>query len=265
MVSAIRPYIYDGNLHSFDITVRDNSNVVITGIAGTEAIPFEALSRWGTGVPGEIRMHVDVDTTSLVRALPVTVTMISTKGQGSPICISNVQFVLPSQKPIPEPQAPALPNPVSYTPTISVIPKNEIPSAPSTGKTPTSKSDSREGEVAQKPPPGVSVTSALTQSLKRACETQRSSQTIWGLLLLGYALFAAYIALIKPGFLARSLEGLAAAIVLPFIALVGFWYFAEHCRGAEWVQLLTPAIALIALVVAFWEEEKAQTLPLLPR
>ena len=41
-VKAITPYIYDGELHSFDVVLSDASYVSVLGAAGDVSIPFNS-------------------------------------------------------------------------------------------------------------------------------------------------------------------------------------------------------------------------------
>lgn len=251
-VIDVQPHVYDGALDSFDFVIRDNSYVVVGGLVGSDAVPFNLSSRWGTGVAGDVRLHVDTPSTSIGSGLPIRMTLLSTKGPGAPVCVSVVSFIVSSggtsaaTTTTPAPVSTTLVSHTYAAPAVATMPHAQIT------KRPMNATSSFASATALANKATSAVTSAAS-SLTKVCTTRTGSRNLWTILLVLYAILAAYAAFVKPGILARSAEALAGIIVLPFILLVGFWYFTDVCRPGQWVQLLTPAIALVGLVIAFWE------------
>ena len=266
-VSGFTPYIYDNALHAFEVTLQDSSYVAIVGTAGDTSIPLNLMGR-RIDASGALRIHADVATTPIRGALPITVTLLSAKGPGLPVCVSVITTTLlgayspvlipsgpayipagPSSgvnpSPAPKPSAPTATGPVSQTrPT----------STPSTGDKSDNKSQPKAvGSVAT----SLAVTQNVLNALKSVC-SPNNAPILWIALLAIYAVFVVALVFGKskmPPFM-HSQESTAAAIVVPFLLLFGLWYFAESCRINAWAPAIATIIALAALAVAFWERPK---------
>jgi hypothetical protein len=252
MVRDMRPYVYDGHLNSFDVTVADPAQVVVASVVAGQPIPFNQATRWGTGTAGEVRMHVDIERVPVANGLPIQMTLLSTGGTGSAVCVTIVSFNLSQAA---EPVTPVISqnipaHPVYPTHATSNIPMPQVTASPA--KTPTSgiRAIGIPGIHMPSKTGLASGTPSIRASVADACHTLRSASNTWAILLVLYAILVAYASIVRPGMLARSAEALAATIVVPFVLLVAFWYFVDVCRPGQWVQLLAPAIALIGLVVA---------------
>ena len=93
-VSDIRPYIYDGNLHSFDISTTDPSYVAVGGTVGDAALGFRTMTRWRNS-DGSVRIHVDIENTRLDRAVPVSITLLSAHAGGhGATCLGAVSGIV---------------------------------------------------------------------------------------------------------------------------------------------------------------------------
>lgn len=259
LVSDMKTYVYDNELHSFEFIINDAAYTMVGGSVGDSRLSFNQSSRSAGTATGTVRIQVNVESTPLTQAVPVSVSLLSSKGGGAPVCATIFSFVMSPMAPLPSlTQDPVVPSPVTPSP-VSQTDSTQGYTPPVKYPTVTNPMNPEKDTTSVKKPfslPSIGLPSlaGITGAAAAACSTARSAGNIWSILLVLYALFVAYCALTKPGILARSAELLAAAIVLPFIGLVAFWYLSEQCRAGEWVQLLTPAIALIGLAVAFWDE-----------
>ena len=84
---------------------------------------------------------------------------------------------------------------------------------------------------------------------------------LWFILLAIYVVIVAVVVFAEPWFLEESVIGSTAAILVPLILLLAFWYFSEACRAAAWIPVAACVIAIVGLFLAFREYE---TTPLLP-
>src|SRR4051812_36514428 len=66
-VSDVHPFIYKGELHSFDFLINEPSYVALGGTVGEEPIGFQYITRWQGPAAGVVRIHVDVTPTLLTR------------------------------------------------------------------------------------------------------------------------------------------------------------------------------------------------------
>ncbi len=248
-VTGFTPYIYDGSLHSFEFTVEDSSYVAIAATVGNINIPFNQMTRMGGGVG--VRIHADLPSTHVGRGLPISVSMLSAKGSGQPVCVTMVtttvtpsgglSFTAPTTAPAPKPATP----PVSTT-----APKPKPASAPapiSAGKPST--------VTGTKATTATSAAFATTQNILKDICTGAGADRLWFVLLLLFAVIAAFAVFgrsqLPPAM--RTQEWTAAAIVVPFLLLFGIWYFAESCRTSPLVPVIATIIALAGLSIAFWE------------
>jgi hypothetical protein len=80
---------------------------------------------------------------------------------------------------------------------------------------------------------------------------------LWLILLVVYVLIVIVAVVGKPQMppALRTQEWTAAAIVVPFLLLFGFWYFVESCRTSPWIPVIATIIALAGLSAAFWENK----------
>src|SRR3989338_9088495 len=87
--SGFTPYVYDNALHAFELTLQDSSYVAVVGTVGNTNIPLNQMGR-RIDASGALRVHVDLPTTPIGRTLPITITFLSAKGPGLPVCVSVV-------------------------------------------------------------------------------------------------------------------------------------------------------------------------------
>ncbi|OGG58113.1 hypothetical protein A2853_01175 [Candidatus Kaiserbacteria bacterium RIFCSPHIGHO2_01_FULL_55_17] len=250
VVSGFTPYVYDGSLHSFEFVVGDSSYVAIAASAGTVNIPFNQMSRQVS--PQGVRIHADMETTSVRESLPITVTMLSAKGGSEPVCISVISTIVEltaeelTQLP-PAPLSTLAPTPSTPT-TVTPQPK---PTTPSATKPSTSTIGGEKGPTTT----ATSAAFATTQNILKDICIGAGAARLWLILLALFAAIVAFAAFGQPQLppSMRTQEWTAAAIVVPFLLLFGLWYFAESCRTSPWVPVIATIIALAGLSVAFWE------------
>ena len=259
-VSDFTPYVYDNALHSFVLTLQDSSYVAVVGKVGDTSIPLNLMGR-RIDASGALRVQADIATMPIRGALPVTVTFMSAKGSGLPVCIAVVTTTLTggisttvgssieSVSAISETSA-------TYAPKPTVVPTKATASETKSSASP----DDGTAET-EKPKPGTLASLAVTQNvltaLKDIC-TPKNAPTLWIVLLAAYAALVAYVIFEKPKMpqFMHSQESIAATIVVPFLLLFGLWYFAESCRINAWAPAVATIIALTALSIAFWDKPK---------
>ena len=236
-VGDIHPYIYDGALHSFDISITDPSYVAISGEVDGTLVSLRQISRWRRA-DGTLRLHIDVPTTPLRRVVPISITLLSARPGGKAItCLAVISTSFP---PVP---VPAVPIPIG---------KGETP--PQAGRpTPTSAQTTKDASSST-----AHVVTA-TNVLGGTCGTPSGPVRLWTVLLVLYAMFATFLVLQKDKWLRMTREWDAVLIVGVFVALLLFWYLATSCRTSSWAPVVATLIAcagLMALMRGDDEKEK---------
>ncbi|MCR4325216.1 MAG: hypothetical protein NUV59_00190 [Patescibacteria group bacterium] len=254
------PYIYDNALHSFEFTMPDASYVAIIGSVGDKSIPLRYMTR-RMDASGTLRIHVDTETTSIVGSLPIQVTMLSTHGAGTPVCVSIASATLGSGV-VPATVA-ATPAPVASSPT--PISSSDMPD-----QTGTTASDSDvDDETATSGAP-TSSAAAVSGIMKNAfaglCATSEGDYRLWLVLLVLYVLMIA--GLLWPEWptawsWVRAPAWLAVWILTPLVLLLAFWYFVPACRSVIWMLIAAVVIGAAGLFAAFRNHPRVARLLLL--
>ena len=258
-ISGFTPYIYNGALHSFEFSVSDSSYVAIIGSAGSTGIPFNQMSRH-RGSSGGLRIHAATASTPVRGSLTVSITMLSSKGPGEPLCVSVMSTAVDAEGVLQPAPAPA-PSPVPPASTGGVSKPTPSP-APSAGVTPTPPAPTTTAT-------GTKVTSSPIASIQNALKdmcTGGGALRLWLILLVAYTLIviAAIVGQPKMPLAIRTQEWIAAIIVVPFLLLFGLWYFVESCRTSAWIPVIATIIALAGLSAAFWERQSTASVINLP-
>ncbi|MBI2610674.1 hypothetical protein HYW60_01930 [Candidatus Kaiserbacteria bacterium] len=259
-VTGFTPYIYNGALHSFELTVGDSAYVAIAATVGSVNIPFNQMTRMGAPA-GAVRIHADLPSTPIGRGLPIFVTMLSAKGSDQPVCITTIATnVTPSgELSLTAPPPSPVPAPTPVRPPVSTTaPKPKPPLAPA----PSPVSKPATGTVVAKgTTTATSSVFATTQNILKDICAGAGANRLWFILLLLFAAIVAFAVFgqsqMPPAM--RTQEWTAAAIVVPFLLLFGLWYFAESCRTSPWVPVIATIIALAGLAIAFWERGTKST------
>ena len=248
-VSGFTPYVYDNALNSFEFALPDSSYVAVIGSVGNTSIPFQLMTR-RIDASGTLHVHVDVQTTPIVGTLPISVTLLSAKGPGQPVCISVITTSM-------QPTGGNV-SKTSAAPSTSVT-KKPVTTAGATGTSIT-------GTLTEKGSTTLPVVGSTESVLKNLCSGGGAS-VLWIILLAIYALFMwLAISAEKPWVTAiRPIEWTAVAIIVPLILLLGLWYFPENCRAQTWVPVIGILIALGAIIATYKnhpEENETKAIPL---
>jgi hypothetical protein len=245
VISGITPYVYGNQLNSFDLTVSDASYVAIVGSVGQTGIPLRQMLR-RINPDGSLKIHVDINSTSIPGSVPVSLTLLSSK-PGAPTCLTVVSFPVqgsatgtPSQ--ITYPSGPAHPSQPSQ------------PSHPSTSTSGTSSSSTHATSALPV------VGGGLQGALSRVCDAAGAYQ-LWFILLALFMVGVGLVAFAEPPLTRKSTELPAALIVVPLVLLLLFWYAVPACRVAVWIPIVLLIAAALALLAAYREKTPGGTGP----
>jgi hypothetical protein len=253
------PYVYDGNLDSFEFTVPDSSYIAVAGSVGNTSIPFELMTR-RVDASGAVHIHVDIASTPVVGTLPLQVTLISAPTD-QPVCLSIVSMsvgsgpIANSQSAIPRnvPAAPAPTTPVTVAPPVQTV---------STGTTTSVQA----GMTTATSSPALISLGIIRNPLRGICASQASAYRLWLILLVLFAIIVGLLLWAEfPMSLdwARTPERIATIILVLLLLLLGFWYVSISCRAALWMPLLAFLIAILGLLAAFWNHPRVTQLLLI--
>lgn len=265
--TTFTPYIYDGALHSFEFTLPDASYVGLLGSVGDTSIPFWLTTR-RVDASGNLRIHVDVETTPVRGTLPLQVSLLSAR-TGQPVCLSVVSMTVVGSGPVAlqnKPVTVTQPAPTivenastspSSSPTLAVtVPRTSSGTAPWTTSTQRGTTSATSS----------SVVSTMQNALQNLCASDAGAYRLWLILLVlftlvvGAALWAEF-PMSMPW--ARTPERVAMIILGLLLLLLGFWYFSVSCRAALWMPLLAFLIAVLGLLAAFWNHPRVTQLLLI--
>lgn len=251
-VSEVTSYVYDGVLNSFEVNVTDPSYVAIGGTIGDQAISFQYMTR-KLNPDGTLRIHVDLQNTSLSSALPIALTLLSAHaGNTAHTCIAIVTALIPA---VPG-SAPA-PTPIPSYPSYPSQPSK--PSHPTTGP----------GTSTHKPtttvPIGEGITPALgaSRALGKLCVNATGTARLWIVLVVLYAIFIGI--LFAQGNKDRTphlREWHLGTILVILVVLLLFWYMAPSCRAEAWAPALATLVACIGCILVTQRGEQMDS-PLL--
>lgn len=258
------PYIYDGALHSFEFTIPDRSYVAISGQVGNTPIPFQFMSRWGE--LHALRVHVDIPTTPLRGETPLSVTLLSTRGET--LCMSIVFMNplpggnIPSSKPTTPPATSSSYPPAPSVPTSAEREKKEQKDVPMITPEPSAS-----GVIKGAP----ALVASIQNAVVAACHDRSSAMRLWIVLLALYAVIVTLAVLIQVSVSRTYSENQrVATIILPLLLLVAFWFSTETCRVSYFAPLAAVIIAIIGVVSLYgndpllraYTERKNMRLPL---
>lgn len=263
----ITPYIYDGALNSFDITVSDSSYVAVGAQVGNTALSFNYTTRY-EAPNGAVRIHVDVPTTPLVSDTPITISLVSAHPSNSPVtCVATVSTVLPAVPQQGSGTPPGSPVSSGGSGTTAQVPSTYKPQAPQypwshiayTKPTPTKQPTTSPVK------PIATATPALvtaTHSLGNACVGAGAPARLWTILLVLYAAFVWLLTMMR-GKAGESTDWNVALVVTGFLALLFFWYVSAVCRTGSWAPILATIIACVGLIALTQSTPATEETPLL--
>ena len=255
-VSQITPYVYDGSLDSFDVTVTDPSYVAVGGSVGDMPVDFHYMTRSYTA-DGALRIHVDIASTPVPQTIPIRVTLLSSRADTHVTCALSVVGDItgtPNTPPVPEaPATPVLPPVAPYAAT--------HPTASHGGSGGAHMGTTSATSTVQIPPHGTVFVGALS-ALGTVC-SKSSSWKLWAILLVLYGLFVLVLSMQSQ--VAESSRGWNTALILVLlVALIGLWYFSATCRAGPWAPLIALAIAAFGIWLASVDDTPNQVKLLLP-
>lgn len=251
-VKSVTPFIYDGELQSFDVVLSDASYVGVLGAAGDVSIPYNYMSR-RIEQDGSLRLHVD--TTAVINGrLPVTVTLLSAL-PNAPVCLSTVSFTtdvagnIETSAPISVP-TPSIDNGGAESGNGSVLGNSTSGGSTHTG----SGNGATAGRGGKTPTPAVGSTSSTSTTVgnlvAKMC-TKNGSYQLWFILLAIFFVIAAFVGLSEPALSLRHGALPVALIGIPLILLLAFWYFAMDCRLSYFIPIILLVAAAIGLYSAY--------------
>lgn len=235
VISGVTPYIYNGHLDSFDLTVSDASYVAVLGSVGQQGIPLRNMLR-RINPDGSLKIHVDINSVS-GGTVPVSLTMLSSL-PGAPTCVTVVSFPVEGLTGAPVTQT-TYPSAPSH------------PTQPSSHPSTTTTGTSSPGTAATSAPPTVG--GGLQGALSRVCDAAGAYQ-LWFILLALFMVGIGLVAFAEPPLTRKSTELPAALIIVPLVLLLLFWYAVPACRVAVWIPIVLLIAAALALLAAYREK-----------
>lgn len=231
------PYVYDGNLHSFDVSVSDASYVAVAGTVGSKPVPFYQMTR-RINPDGSLRIHVDIETTPLAATSPISLTLLSAKGQGTPVCISTV--VVDSGK-------------VAQVQYENISRETSYPSQKhAAGKASAAPQSIQKATFSSFRLHMPAVLSRVTHSIQaNACHAPGKAPRFWFIFLVLYVLALGAISLSRPPVNeARPLAWIISVLLIPALLFGAFWYVSAACGTSRWIPVLAFILGLLGLLIA---------------
>lgn len=226
-----KAYVYDNAVNSFDVTIADASYVAIAGSVGETQIPFNFMTRF-VDASGVLHMHVDTPAASVRGTLPVSLTLLSVRTDGT-VCAATVSASL-----IGSGSTASSGNSNNGGHGTYVPPVKEKPSTGGTVVTPTNTNTGSSDETVVK-------STGVQNTLAKVCATTSGATRLWTVLLAIYLLIVAATILAQPTSKPtdQSTVLLGAAIVIPLLVLFGVWGSAAACRVGVWAPIAALLIA----------------------
>lgn len=242
-----KEYVYEGELHSFDLYVLDPSYVAVAVSVGETELPFTFITR-SFDASGKLRMHVDTPSIPLQETHPIVLTLISSL-PGSPTCMTQVMVQLDGEQSFSATQKahqPAVSKQTIQPKKISVAPqmKQQGIEKKQAGK---AASDSVLDGVAT----GTSV--AQMGTLEKICETSGGAARLWTILLAVYFLIIAATILALPEGRPSTQSSVLLAIAIggPLLVLLSVWKAAPSCHAGAWTLVTALLIAGTGIILGF--------------
>lgn len=248
-VKSVTPYIYDGELQSFDIVLSDASYVGLLGAAGDVSIPFNYMTR-DIESDGSLRLHVDT-TVPVNATVPVTITMLSAL-PNAPVCLSTVSFTTDAAGNIETASPIAVPTPTD-TQDNGGTDGGTVSGGTHTGKTGSQGSKGSVSAGKQNVPVVGSTSSSSTtvgNLVAKMC-TKNGAYQLWFILLAIFFVITAFVGLSEPALATRHGALPVSLIGVPLSLLLLFWYFAMDCRLSYFIPVILLVAAAIGLYSAY--------------
>ncbi len=248
-VSEVKTYIFDGELHSFDIVISNPSYVGLFGTAGDQTMPFNYISR-RIEPNGNVRLHVDT-TAAIKGSIPVTVTLLSSP-TGQPTCISTISFT-----------ADAAGNVTTENPTTVPVTDTNGSGSSSSSSGGSVKGNATGGKTNPVVGTTTGTSTSISEVIAKMC-TENGAYQMWFILLAIFFVIAAFVGLSQPPLAQRHGALPAVLIAIPLIGLLAFWYFVPDCRLSWFIPLILLVAAAIGVYSAYRTSPVSRALIVLP-
>jgi len=258
-IGQFQPYIYNGELHSFDYTItRPNTNtsylpLIVT--ANDQEIPLSFVTVWEKEGQN-VRVHVDVplsNLSGLSGQVTITTGSMQITNGPPPICIFSKTF----STTLPSAQSPVSPVQMADTDdSRETSTENEdvatTPSENDEGGVSEDAVDS--GQVAENDDAtstSKSFFSTLLDAFTGRGVASASCTTApwWTWTILTILAFAVAITtVLYMSVIVRKNLWLTLSVLLPLLVFLGLWYVLDECRHFVWF----PVIALLLSIGVLW-------------
>lgn len=269
-VGNFTPFVYDGELHSFEYSIADDEEHLPETIVidGTE-ISLRYASVWDEKIAGQRVVHVDVPHFDLPTIEGNTSIIVENTQvpppPGSGPCTSEAVFSLElPTRPAPQPptETPTQPEPTTPDTTGTGSDADDEPSEPGTGEPDTDTTpdgENGDGTPGNGTPDETDTTGGETDddgsflggfgTPIRGAGGLCVSAPLSAWLVLGVvALLVALATLLYMPRIAQSNALLATSILAPLVLFLGIWYFFDGCRVFMWFPIAILIISLGTLI-----------------
>lgn len=241
----VTPYVYDGKLHSFDISITDDSYVALSASVGDEVVPFNFVSRRYDQQQG-VRLHVDITPQPLYTDTAISITLLSAHPGGQSItCLATLTTVVPAAYSSGGQGS----GTTGSAQTNQGYPWSNIQYG--SGVSHAGNGQGTGGSQVVTGTPTATSTAPLvtaTHSLGDTCGTKNGPVKLWAILLVLYALFVWLLASRRITSGSDDQDWNVALTVAGFLALLFFWYVSAACRTGSWAPILATIIACVGLI-----------------
>lgn len=233
-ISNFTPYVYNGNLESFDYYVEDTTGKSYLPLSTTingQAVDLNYVSVWHNVGPNKIKVHVDVPDALVIGNQAIIGVGILQITQGPPpVCPTQAVFHvnLPGANNVPvSPGTTVGTTPIPTTPTIP----------PTTVITPTT--------------PTTPTTTPATTTTPSPEEGRCRELPVWWIIALAVLdILVTAVLLISMSYIAKSNGRLTAAVLVPPALFIALWYFINTCLTNIWFPILAVILGIIVLIAS---------------
>ena len=236
VVQDFKPYVYEGDLHSFDYTVvGDGTPVATATVVGGNALESRFTTYWKTDTAQATKIHVDVPSWyGIAGEVHIMVSVMTATGVG---CVVQKEFVvqLPVRHidavvPVTHPTQPA-----QQTGTPSTVRPVEKGETSETDKNPDTNGKGAIGS------PSVGAMSG------DKCISWPKMTWIFLTLICIVAVFVIVDSL--PYLLAGNGVRFAVVLLVMFLVLLALWFMFDRCREHRWFPIAVTVLTLGTLVM----------------
>lgn len=234
-ISGFTPYIYEGELHSFDYFVDNQPGTRYLPLGVTingTPIDLNYVSVWRNVGTDRIKVHVDVPFEDLNGGVAIGISVLQITQGPPPVCPTTASFHVNLPFSTPAPSAPEAPGAPSTPTTDPVTPIG--PQQPTQPKTPET--------------PGAPVIPGTTTPREGKQCTELS---LWWLaLLIILDILISATLLLFMSFIVKTNARLIVAVLLPPIVFLGLWYFLNTCHTHIWFPIFAVLLGIGVLTAS---------------